>query len=1376
MSFDPPPTATQQASPESASAAAAPVGVTPDEIVRELQRERDHLLVLHESLAAAERAASLTDKLRVLATAMQRVGFGRVIITLCDAGMETTAVVATGLSDEEQRTLCDQQVDGAVWRRRLASIERFRISASFYLDGRDPGVVAEFGEGLPSRRVASEHPDWSPRDALLVPLHGAHDEVVAIMRLDEPEDHARPTLARVRTIELFGRQAAAMLQQAALRTIADRRAERLQLLQEAGSLLARSLDEETIVRTLASEATRVLRAVSATVFTVDDAGRLAPRAIRPEQRAAPAAEDALHSLAARTVSTRRVTYDEPRRLVAVPAVLAGSLLAVIALELGPGTPVDTDDADLLATIGAQAASALSNARAYAESQRQRRQTEALADVARAVGESRRLDQVVRLILRHASALLRAEGSCVSVVRSEELEVIAGLGGGENLVGLRMPLAGSISGRVVRTGESIVGDVADGADAASPMIVRARVRNLVMVPLSSDHGPIGVLSVFNRDEQFTAGDAEVLHRLADQVSVAMVNARLFEEAADATREWSVAFDATGSGMALLDAGGRITRSNARARELMGGRTEPEVVGRALHDALFGDDEPCERCVHLAAIQAREVRRGTHAHAGRGRLFELTAAPHPSGGAVVTFDDVTEHRALAERYRLVVETSSDAIVITDRERRIAFANPAAHALFGYGADLIGLPVARTAPMEVRDRVRDHEDAVFAGASQQYETIILRSDDERRIVAVSSAPLREMGTVSGTVASLRDITEQRRARDAVSASETRYRNLFDSASDSIYTLDGRGAFTSVNEATEQMTGRSQGELLGHSARLLIAEDELAYVGEQFRRAFSGVPVRYECHFHRADGESRLVSVNNTPIRRGAEVIGVLGVARDVTDERAHAAALERSEARYTRLVESASDAIFTIDQRGYFTAVNRALETAVGRTRHDLVGRPFAELVDARDLADAERLLLHTYAGERRRGALRYRAADGEARHGSVITAPVYEEGLIVGALGIMRDVTDERRLAEQVMQQEKLAAMGQLVSGVAHELNNPLAGVMAYAELLRLLPSTDPESLLAVETIHREAQRAAKIVRHLLTFARQQPSERIATDVNAVIADTVALRESALRTAHIAVDLALDPALPPTWADPFQLQQVILNLLTNAEQALADRPHPRRIAVRSSHSADRIVVTLSDSGPGIPPQHLDRIFNPFFTTKPVGQGTGLGLSISDGIVREHGGRIRAESSAGEGATFIVELPVVPVPEAAAAVSGVAPLAAVVGRLLVVDDEAAMRSAISNFLRSVGHAVDVAATVGEARAMLGANEYDVVLLDLRMPDARGDTLFTELQVRDPRHADRVVFVTGDMQNERVQQFLATAGRPVVHKPFQLDDLAARVAAAMP
>jgi CheY-like chemotaxis protein len=373
----------------------------------------------------------------------------------------------------------------------------------------------------------------------------------------------------------------------------------------------------------------------------------------------------------------------------------------------------------------------------------------------------------------------------------------------------------------------------------------------------------------------------------------------------------------------------------------------------------------------------------------------------------------------------------------------------------------------------------------------------------------------------------------------------------------------------------------------------------------------------------------------------------------------------------------------------------------------------------------------------------------------------------------------------MQQEKLAAGGQLVSGVAHELNNPLAGVMAYSQLLLTAPglaltgalAENIDSRDALVTIHEEAKRAAKIVSNLLTFARQHQPERTLADLNRVVTDTLELRRYALRVRQIEVDARLDENLPLTWADPFQLQQVVLNLVANAEHALESWDGERRITISTAslcrvgrERGEVLVLRVADTGPGIAPEHLSKIFDPFFTTKPVGEGTGLGLSISDGIVREHGGRIRAEIGPSTGASFVIELPFVPPPDSELADIPHTPRGArPAQRVLVVDDEASIRGAVTSYLRAQGHAVDTVASGREALALVIQRNYDAILLDLRMPDMPGDALYRELNEVAPNAAQHVVFLTGDTQNETARSFLQSTGRPTVSKPFLLDELAA-------
>src|SRR3989449_3125916 len=347
---------------------------------------------------------------------------------------------------------------------------------------------------------------------------------------------------------------------------------------------------------------------------------------------------------------------------------------------------------------------------------------------------------------------------------------------------------------------------------------------------------------------------------------------------------------------------------------------------------------------------------------------------------------------------------------------------------------------------------------------------------------------------------------------------------------------------------------------------------------------------------------------------------------------------------------------------------------------------------------------------------------------------------------------------------MSAIGQLVSGVAHELNNPLAGISAFAQLLLSEKRFPPDQRTAAEMIYAEARRASRIVQNLLTFARQHKPERTPTQVNQVLDDTLELRGYELRVRGIDVQRDYDEQVPETMADAHQLQQVFLNLITNAEQAMERSERDKqRLTVRTRRAGDMLRIDIEDTGPGIPPNLLERIFNPFFTTKPTGSGTGLGLSISLGIVREHEGRIWAENAA-QGARFVIDLPII-APRTTGDYPAVPPTIPGTDRLhiLVIDREASVRVALQRYLSSRGHEVETTASGKEALARMREDAFDAAIVDMRMPDLSGEQLFQELKARDESYAERVIFTTGQLVDDSVRSFLASTGRPGVPKPFE-------------
>ena len=452
----------------------------------------------------------------------------------------------------------------------------------------------------------------------------------------------------------------------------------------------------------------------------------------------------------------------------------------------------------------------------------------------------------------------------------------------------------------------------------------------------------------------------------------------------------------------------------------------------------------------------------------------------------------------------------------------------------------------------------------------------------------------------------------------------------------LDGEGFIVRHNARLAVMAGAPGTSLKGRSLydallrvpRALSADEPLGTAILQRMVGRGVVPVAWS---------GQLMQLVASPHPAGGAVVTV----DDITAERARDEALLRAEARYERLVESAEDAICTLDEEGHVTSANRALEKVLGLPRAQILGKPFADLLAPAERPDKWRMFAATLAGRHQRAEVRFTSDSGRVRVATVVTAPLYEDTRITGILAIFRDVTDERALMEQVVRREKLAALGELVGGVAHEVNSPLTSILAFGQLLQGSDLAPDESRRALDSIVNEAKRAARIVGKFLTFARQHPSEKMSTDVNQVLRDTIELRRYPLKIQEIVLDLDLATDLPMTWADPFQLQQVFINLLNNAEQGLASREGERRITIRSRPVADDLHVTVTDTGPGIAPEHLPHIFNPFYTTKARGVGTGLGLSISFGIVRDHGGTLSVQSEPGRGATFEVLLPITAAP---------------------------------------------------------------------------------------------------------------------------------------
>ena len=394
---------------------------------------------------------------------------------------------------------------------------------------------------------------------------------------------------------------------------------------------------------------------------------------------------------------------------------------------------------------------------------------------------------------------------------------------------------------------------------------------------------------------------------------------------------------------------------------------------------------------------------------------------------------------------------------------------------------------------------------------------------------------------------------------------------------------------------------------------------------------------------------------------------------------------------------------------------------------------------------------------------------------LAVPGETEPARVGAL--LRDVSERRKMEDhgrgvyhELLQYEKLAALGQTVSGVAHELNNPLATILTWSERLAGR-SVDALTRRGITTILSESERAAKIVRNLLTFSRKHHTTRGMVDLNLVVRETLSLRTYDQRVSNITTIDALATGLPQVFADAHQLKQVLLNLVINAEQAMLSASGRGTLIVRTWHEAAGgcVVLEINDDGPGIPDDVRPRIFDAFFTTKSAGTGTGLGLTVAGRIVEDHGGKLEIESTPGHGASFYVRLPTaagLPRPRA----SSVPRPQPVVGRgsaVLLVEEEPALAEAVRDALSDAGFLVDRAADGQTALEHARSRTYNLVICDLKMPRLDGQAFHRAIADTVPSLARRIVFVTGDVVAADAEAFLQESGCRWLRKPFRLADL---------
>jgi two-component system NtrC family sensor kinase len=509
--------------------------------------------------------------------------------------------------------------------------------------------------------------------------------------------------------------------------------------------------------------------------------------------------------------------------------------------------------------------------------------------------------------------------------------------------------------------------------------------------------------------------------------------------------------------------------------------------------------------------------------------------------------------------------------------------------------------------------------------------------------------------------------------------------------------------------------------------------------------------------------------------ELLAILG--RAVEHQRLRRA-LQESEARYRLIMDAILDAVFLLDVDGRLVYANHSAETMSGYRLAELVGRPAFSFLTP---TSAEQMATRLSGALGTGGVAAFVEVELVRKDGALVRletheTPIVVEGRVVGRLSVARDITERERLRERLAQTQKLAAMGNLLAGVAHELNNPLTVVTGNASML--VRHADPVVAERAARIETAAERCARIVRSFVALARSRPAEHRLADLNQVVRAAVDLLSYALHVDSIKITQQLDGTLPPFWGDPHQLHQVVVNLIANAHHALRSVEGLRRLTLttRLQRMPASVVLEVADTGPGIPAEVRPRLFEPFFTTKAPGEGTGLGLALCHSLVEAHGGHIDVESQPGRGACFRVVLPLGEPPAGSPAASTeAAAMPAPTGDILVVDDETDIAAFVAEILVEVGHRVDTAAHGLEALERLGQRAYDLVISDIRMPHLDGPGLYRAAVEERPELARRFIFVTGDTLDHATRDFLEQAGLPTIEKPLDIGQVQRLVAARL-
>lgn len=772
--------------------------------------------------------------------------------------------------------------------------------------------------------------------------------------------------------------------------------------------------------------------------------------------------------------------------------------------------------------------------------------------------------------------------------------------------------------------------------------------------------------------------------------------------------------------------------------------------------------------------------------RGLVHDLSHQPQsPAAGHVEKLFQIVERSQRG--YRDLIDTFDDVLLSLSLQGEILATNRSF-------ASLLGRSFGEIAGRQISEFLELADSTALALVQRELRLLLeqhhwsgvlrirLKHESSARYFQCTTHALVREGALQGVCVLARDITTERE-------NEARFKDLFETLQEGVYLADADGKLEDINPAFVRMLGyEKRQDLLGLPlSEFFLQPDE--WETERRQLAQSDVLQGHEAMLRRRDG-SPLAALHASALIRdtAGRVRRRQGTLVDISERHQIEKRLQREQEFARRLVESFPDLVIALDRQGLYTFVSPRSKELLGFSPEELIGSSFTEHVEPHSRREVQAFLDAITSGQCANGSSEFlfRRNDDEARLFRATGSPLMDpSGRISGVIAAARDITDSKRMEQQLIQSERLAAMGQMIAGVAHELNNPLTAVLGVTELLRD-SSADDSARRQLEIAHRQARRAAQIVQSLLTFSRPPQPRKICLNLSELIERSLQLHEHSLRSNRITVDFSAPPDIPLILGDTSQLTQVFLNLIANAEQAIREIRDHGTLRIRVTRAADRVVATFQDDGAGIPREILPKIFDPFFTTKRPGRGTGLGLSICLAILREHNGEIEAQPLPPGGSLFTIWLPIArgtalflaeSKEAAAVSISGEVPRkAAAEYSVLVVDDEESIREMIREGLSARGFYVQAAAGVEEALSVMARRTFHAVLCDLNLragggAEASGLGLYAAVRnaQRPGEHTPFFLFMSGELAPAAVTQQLAQVGAQTIQKPFRISDLIA-------